>query len=60
MLPFISPDPDAVLKEGLDRGNVHRNWTRDGKSRLHRFLKQHALHDDLGAVIEVIKAIRVI
>ena len=56
---FVSDEPYAVLRSVSIRGKVHREWTRDGKARLHRFLRQNALHDDLGAVIEVIKAIRV-
>ena len=37
---------------------MHRDLTRDGKARLHRFVKQHAVRDDLGGVIDVLKAVR--
>ena len=56
---FMSDEPCAVLKRVSIGGKVHRDWTPDGKSRLHRFLKQNALHTDLCEVIDVIKAIRV-
>lgn len=56
---FVSEEPYAILKTVSIGGRVHRDWTPDCKSRLHRFLKQNALHGDLNEVVKVIKAIRV-
>jgi hypothetical protein len=37
---------------------VHRDFTRDGKARLHRFTKDYAVREDLLNVIGVLKAFR--
>ena len=55
---FLSDYPGAVARNTSMGGKVHRDLTRDGKARLHRFVKEHALRNDLSAVIEVLKAIR--
>jgi hypothetical protein len=55
---FLSEYPGAVVRSRCIGSKVHRDLTPDGKARLHRFIKQHAVRADLGAVIEVLKAIR--
>jgi len=55
---FIDDDPMAVSHTSSMASKVHRDFTRDGKARFHRFIKQHAVCNDLGAVIETLKAIR--
>ncbi|MDQ3776810.1 MAG: hypothetical protein M3461_21900 [Pseudomonadota bacterium] len=55
---FLSDYPGAVAHSMSLRGKVHRDFTRDGKAHLHRFVKQHAVRDDLATVVEVLKAIR--
>lgn len=55
---FLFDYPMAIAHTKLMAGKVHRDLTRDGKARLHRFIKQHAIRADLDAVVEVLKAIR--
>lgn len=55
---FISDNPTAVSHSASMAGKVHRDLTRDGKARLHRFIKQNAVCADLNSVIDVLKAIR--
>jgi len=55
---FVSDLPGAVLRTSCIGGKVHRDFARDGKSRLHRFIKQYAIRKDIMAVIDVLKALR--
>ena len=55
---FVSDYPMAVSRTTPMAGKVHRDLTRDGKARFHRFIKQHAVRADLSAVIGTLKAIR--
>ena len=55
---FLSDHPGAVVRSTPCGKKVHWDLTRDGKARLHRFVKQHAVRDDLEGVIEVLKAVR--
>lgn len=55
---FLAECPGAVSKTTEIGGKTHRWLTRDGKARLHYFVKCHAMHADLIAVIEVLQAIR--
>lgn len=55
---FLSEYPMAVSHTKSIGDKVHRDLTRDGKARLHRFVKQHAMHADLGAVVDTLNAIR--
>jgi hypothetical protein len=51
--------PDKVLEVSMCvGGKVHREMTSDGKARLHRFIKQHAIRDDLTIVVDVLKSLR--
>ena len=55
---FIAQHPTAVVRREEKAGRIHTHFTRDGKARLHRFIGQHAMHEDLAAVVEVIRAMR--
>jgi hypothetical protein len=55
---FLADHPTAVTKTTPIGGKIHRDMTRDGKARLHQFLKKHAMREDLLAVIELLKALR--
>lgn len=55
---FLSDSPESVAQSTSMSDKVHRGLTRDGKARLHRFVTQYAVREDLGAVIEVLKALR--
>lgn len=55
---FFSEYPSAVSKKSSNGEKVHHDLTRDGKARLHRFIREHAVYEDLGSVIDVLKAIR--
>jgi len=55
---FLSDQSMAVSHTKSIAGKVHRDLTCDGKARLHRFVKQNAVYEDLRDVIAVLKAIR--
>jgi hypothetical protein len=55
---FQAECPGAITRSTSVQGKVHRDLTSDGKARLHRFVKQHAVRDDLTAVVNVLKAVR--
>jgi len=55
---FFSEYSGAVVQKNNKGGKVHHELTRDGKARLHRFVKSYAVHEDLVGVIDVLKAIR--
>jgi hypothetical protein len=55
---FCEEYPTAVSRESRAGDMVHRDFTRDGKARLHRFAKENAIRRDLLRVIEVLKAFR--
>jgi hypothetical protein len=50
--------PNAVSRESRAGDMMHRDFTRDGKARLHRFAKDNAIREDLVKVIGVLKAFR--
>lgn len=55
---FLEEVPGATARSTSVNGKTHRDFTRDGKSRLHRFVKQHVMHQDLLQVIAVLQALR--
>lgn len=55
---FVSERPQAVARTRSVNGEVHRDFTRDGKASLHRFVKLNAMPADLSRVISALKAIR--
>lgn len=55
---FTSSFPAAIAKVTTVSGRAHRDMTRDGKARFHRFVKQNATHADLQGVIATIRALR--
>ena len=55
---FAEQYPLAVARRNGVNGLAHRDYTRDGKARLHRFIKENAVRQDLLKVIEVLKAMR--
>lgn len=55
---FLADYPTAIARTTPIGGRIHRDLTRDGKAHLHRFIKKHAMRDDLLSVIQLIKAIR--
>lgn len=50
--------PFAVLRTMVAGGKTHRDYTSDGKARLHRFIREHAIRDDLKQVIDVVRSLR--
>jgi hypothetical protein len=55
---FVSEYPGSVARITPKNGKIHRDLTRDGKARLHQFVKQNARHDDVCTIIDVLKALR--
>lgn len=55
---FCEEYPTAISRQFRAGEVVHRDFTRDGKARLHRFVKDHAIRRDLVNVTGVLKAFR--
>jgi hypothetical protein len=55
---FLSEHPSALIREELKSGSIHRELTRDGKSKLVRFCKDYAELQDLEKIVEVLHALR--
>jgi hypothetical protein len=53
---FLNQYSTALFGSNNVNGKVHREWTPDGKARLHRFVKDYAIRSDLVAVIGVLQA----
>ena len=53
---FFADFPIAIVRKNCIKGKVHRDLTRDGKGRLHQFVKQNAISSDMVAVIGVLRA----
>ena len=54
---FLDEFPTAVVRSNSMHDKMHRDWTPDGKARLHRFVKKCAIHVDLVAVVDVLRAL---
>ena len=55
---FLVDNPAVMSRAAECAGRIHRDLTRDGKARLHRFTKEYAMRDDLKNVMEVLRALR--
>lgn len=55
---FLEEHPTAMLKEIKKHDKIHRDLTRDGKARLHQYIRENAIHEDLEELIKVIQALR--
>ena len=55
---FLTHNPSAVVREKRVGDKIHRDYTADGKARLHRYVKHNAKWEDLIAVVDVVKALR--
>lgn len=55
---FLEEHPTALLHVNEASGFVHRELTRDGKSKLVRFCKEHADMESLQGLIDVLHALR--
>ena len=55
---FVDENPAAVVRSATVASKIHRDFSRDGKARFHRFVKDNAMHSDLIGVVEALKAIR--
>ena len=55
---FCEEYPTGIFRQVPAGDVVHRDFTRDGKARLHRFVKDYAMRQDLAKVTGVLKAFR--
>lgn len=55
---FLDEYPTALIKKDEISGFIHRELTRDGKSRLIRFCKENADLKSLKGVVDVLHALR--
>jgi hypothetical protein len=58
MACFLNDQKNAISHTTSVNGKTHREFTRDGKANLHRFIKIYAIRDDLAMVVEVLKVLR--
>jgi hypothetical protein len=58
LLKFESQHGDAIERVQECGGRKHRDFTRDGKARLHKFMSENASLDDLLEVVKLIRALR--
>jgi hypothetical protein len=58
LLAFDQAAPTAVSAVRECGGRRHRDFTRDGKYRLHDFVKTHAGIDDVVELLKLIRALR--
>jgi hypothetical protein len=55
---FLIDYPTALRRTTPKNGKIHRDFSPDGKARLHRYIRDHSIREDLLAVIDVIHALR--
>ena len=55
---FLDECPSALIGRKEVQGKVHWSLTKEGKARLHRFVRTHAVYDDLSAALVAIRSIR--
>jgi hypothetical protein len=56
---FLNEYPEALVRAvPIGEGKLHRDFTKDGKARLHKFARENAMREDLVGVVEVLKALR--
>ncbi len=55
---FAESCPAAVARVTEAGGRLHRDLTKDGKAKFHRFVKEHAVYADLKDVIATVRALR--
>ena len=55
---YLADHPYAVRRTTPIGDKTHRDFTTDGKARLHRYIRDNAMEEDLLAVVDVIKALR--
>ena len=58
LLAFEDDDPMAVQDVHECGDRKHREFTRDGKYRLHKFVKNYAALEDVMEVVKLIRALR--
>lgn len=56
---FCEMEPTCMAREPVIRENGHHfEWTRDGKAKLLRFVKEEASHCHLLGIVELLKSLR--
>jgi hypothetical protein len=55
---FLEDNISAIVRHNEIGGRMHRDFTRDGKAKLHRFTQQFAMLDDVLEVVQVIHSLR--
>lgn len=55
---FLDENPSVCIDKNDVQGKVHWQFTKEGKSKLHRFVKSQAVYDDFSSAHDVIRSIR--
>lgn len=55
---FSDEYPTAIVRSATVGGEVHHDFSRDGKARFHRFVRDNAMRSDLIRVVGALKAMR--
>lgn len=53
---IIKENSTALYRSDTMHDKVHREWSPDGKAKLHRLVKDYAIHKDLEVVISILRA----
>jgi hypothetical protein len=54
---FLEEYPTSMRRWTSADDKIHRDWTDDGKARLHHFARLHAVHSDLTSIVDVLLAL---
>ena len=57
---FADENPSAIKHPVTINGKTHRELTKDGKAKLHRFVKDHANYNDLKGFKDLLMSLRFI
>ena len=58
LVTYLLDEFPYVLKKAIPVDDkVHREWTPDGKARLHQIVKKHAIYSDIEAVVHALRAL---
>jgi hypothetical protein len=55
---FLAENPGGLRRSVEKSGSVHYEYTTDGKARLHRFVKDYAVHQDLVGICALVRSLR--
>lgn len=55
---FLDEYPSVVRRERTENGKTHRDFSPDGKARLHRYVSDYAIWEDVRSCVELLRSFR--